>query len=299
MQLITRDQWGARPPKSPFTPISGTRGVKIHYEGTAVPSSLAAPDQHSRCAARMRDLQASHQANEKEKYIDLAYSAVVCPHGAVFEGRGPGHLQAANGPNLNSAHYSVCAMVGDEGLTEPTTAQLNGLRDAIEWLRSAGGAGSEIKGHRDGYATSCPGEPLYRWVQSGAPRPGGSLPAPAPATPPRPRAGPRPGPAGTCATTPRDRTCGPGSSGWPSAAGRSASTASSGRSPRRWLALSRARRSCRWTASSARRRGPRPGPPPSPEQAGTRSRGPKHCGPPAGEPQPWAARFRRSTPLPP
>ncbi|MEV4557211.1 peptidoglycan-binding domain-containing protein [Kitasatospora sp. NPDC049285] len=184
MQLITRDQWGARPPKAQFTQISGTQGVKIHYEGTAVPSTLADPDQHGRCAARMRDLQASHQANTQEKYIDLAYSAVVCPHGFVFEGRGPGHLQAANGPGLNSAHYSVCAMLGDEGLTAPTTAQLGGLRDAIEWLRSAGGAGSEIKGHRDGYATDCPGEPLYRWVQAGAPRPDGTSTAPAPVTPP-------------------------------------------------------------------------------------------------------------------
>ncbi|MFE2346138.1 peptidoglycan recognition protein family protein [Kitasatospora cineracea] len=184
MQLITRDQWGARPPKSSFTSISGTQGVKIHYEGTSVPISLADSDQHGRCAARMRDLQASHQANEQEKYIDIAYSAVVCPHGSVFEGRGPGRLQAANGPGLNSAHYSVCAMLGDEGLTEPTAAQLGGLRDAIEWLRAAGGAGGEIKGHRDGYATSCPGEPLYRWVQAGAPRPGGSSPAPAPVSPP-------------------------------------------------------------------------------------------------------------------
>ncbi|MEU5383211.1 peptidoglycan recognition protein family protein [Kitasatospora cineracea] len=181
MQLITRDQWGARPPKSPFTQIDGTQGVKVHYEGTEVPADLAAPDQHGRCAGRMRDIQASHQANTAEKYICIAYSAVVCPHGAVFEGRGPRHLQAANGPGLNSQHYSVCAMLGDEGLIQPTDAQLNGIRDAIEWLQRDGGAGQEIRGHRDGYATSCPGGPLYGWVQVGAPRPGGGT---APVGPP-------------------------------------------------------------------------------------------------------------------
>ncbi len=180
MQFISRDQWGARPPKDDFTYVDSTQGVKVHYEGTEVPPGLAASDAHGQCAGRMRDLQASHQANTQEKYIDLAYSAVVCPHGYVFEGRGVHHLQAANGPGLNRQHYSVCAMLGDEGLTEPTTAQLNGVRDAIEWLQSAGNAGGEIKGHKDGYATDCPGEPLYRWVQAGAPRPGGSAPAPAP-----------------------------------------------------------------------------------------------------------------------
>ncbi|MER5642040.1 N-acetylmuramoyl-L-alanine amidase [Kitasatospora sp. NPDC002227] len=180
MQFVTRSQWGAHPPKDDFTPISGTQGVKVHYEGTPVPADLAGADQHGRCAGRMRDLQVSHQANEQEKYIDIAYSAAVCPHGFVFEGRGVHHLQAANGPGLNSQHYSVCAMVGDEGLTIPTDAQLGGVRDAIEWLRRDGGAGEEIRGHRDGYATDCPGGPLYRWVQAGAPRPGGTGPAPAP-----------------------------------------------------------------------------------------------------------------------
>jgi hypothetical protein len=56
---------------------------------------------------------------------------------------------------------------------------LLGILDAIEYLRAEGGAGREIKGHRDGYATSCPGEPLYRWVRAGAPRPGGTAPPPA------------------------------------------------------------------------------------------------------------------------
>jgi len=45
------------------------------------------------------------------------------------------------------------------------------------------GAGKEIKGHRDGYATACPGGPLYAWVQKGAPRPAGAAPETPPAKP--------------------------------------------------------------------------------------------------------------------
>ncbi|MFF3871188.1 peptidoglycan-binding protein [Streptomyces sp. NPDC001978] len=45
------------------------------------------------------------------------------------------------------------------------------------------GAGDEIKGHRDGYATACPGDALYAWVKKGAPRPKGTEPAPKPPAP--------------------------------------------------------------------------------------------------------------------
>ncbi|WP_051970607.1 peptidoglycan recognition protein family protein [Kitasatospora azatica] len=152
--------------------MASTQGVKVHYEGTEVPADL--PDHHEWCAGRVRDIQAAHLANTSEGWIDVAYNALVCCHGYVFEGRGLHHETGANGNQpLNRAHYAVCGMIGDSGLTQPTDALLNGLRDAIEWLQQYGGAGPEIKGHRDGYATDCPGDPLYAWVQAGAPRPGG------------------------------------------------------------------------------------------------------------------------------
>ncbi|WHM36323.1 peptidoglycan-binding protein [Streptomyces sp. BPTC-684] len=175
MQFVSRTQWGARPSRYSLVYIASTRGVKIHYEGTPVPSSLARPENHTACAGRVRAIQASHLANPEEDYSDIAYTAMVCPHGYVYEGRGAHKKTAANGNQpLNAAHYAVCAMVGSSGLTQPTDAQLGGLRDAIEWLRTSGGAGSEILGHRDGYATDCPGPALYAWVQRGAPRPGGT-----------------------------------------------------------------------------------------------------------------------------
>lgn len=181
MQLVTRSQWGAQPSRYPLVPIEHTKGVKIHYEGTPVPADLALPGSHGHCDDRMRALQASHLANSKEDYSDIAYNAVVCPHGSVFVGRGLHYRTGANGNRqLNVDHYAVCAMVGSEGLTQPTAAQLSGLRDAIEWFQREGGAGSEIKGHRDGYPTECPGGPLYAWVRDGAPRPPGNHGTPPP-----------------------------------------------------------------------------------------------------------------------
>ncbi|WP_245898696.1 peptidoglycan-binding protein [Nonomuraea indica] len=98
---------------------------------------------------------------------------IGCPHKKVFEGRGLHRLPAANGSGLNSAHYAVLGLVGNAGLVQPPDGVLHAVLDAIEHLRERGGAGREIKGHRDGYSTDCPGEPLYAWVRRGAPRPGG------------------------------------------------------------------------------------------------------------------------------
>ncbi|RGD62059.1 LysM peptidoglycan-binding domain-containing protein [Kitasatospora xanthocidica] len=172
MKLVSRSEWGAAAPTGSYTRIGSTRGVKIHYEGSAVPGGLLGD--HGRCAGHMRDIQRSHINDPKEDWIDIAYSFMVCPHGYVFEGRGLGRRNGANGnPALNGAHYAVCSMVGTSGITSPTDAMLDGLLDAIEYCRAQGGAGGEVRGHKDGYPTSCPGDELYAWVQRGAPRPGG------------------------------------------------------------------------------------------------------------------------------
>lgn len=108
---------------------------------------------------------------DDNNWNDIGYTAVACPHRRVFIGRGPHVLPACNGPGLNSGHYGVLALVGNAGLIIPSDGQLETLLDAIGWLRQTGDAGMAIRGHRDGYDTDCPGDPLYRWVLAGAPRP--------------------------------------------------------------------------------------------------------------------------------
>lgn len=167
IKLVSRSAWGARAPRATASYLASTRGVKVHYTGDYMDPRIV--DDHDRCAPRVRSIQNGHM--DDNGWNDIGYSAVVCPHAYVFVGRGPHRLPAANGPGLNSGHYAVCGLVGDKGHTKPTDAMLNGIRDAIGWLRAEGDAGFEIKGHRDGYATDCPGEPLYAWVRKGAPRP--------------------------------------------------------------------------------------------------------------------------------
>ncbi|MCD0452607.1 hypothetical protein LO762_25990 [Actinocorallia sp. API 0066] len=181
MKLITRKQWKARSPRSASSHLASARGVKVHYTGSRVDPRTA--DDHDRCYALVRQIQNGHM--DGNGWADIGYSFLCCPHRFVFEGRGLHKLPAANGPGLNSGHYAVLGMVGDSGLVVPNDEMLHGIRDAIEHVRANGRAGTEIKGHRDGYATSCPGERLYAWVKAGAPRPKTSAPKPPPA-PPKP-----------------------------------------------------------------------------------------------------------------
>jgi hypothetical protein len=146
--------------------------VKVHYTGGRVDPKIA--EDHDRCSEVVRSIQKQHM--DGNDWMDIGYSMVACPHRSVFVGRGPKRLPAANGPGLNSDHYAVLGLVGSSGLVTPSDEMLHGILDAIQYLRDKGGAGREIKGHRDGYATSCPGEKLYAWVKRGAPRPGAQQP---------------------------------------------------------------------------------------------------------------------------
>ncbi|MFH8619156.1 N-acetylmuramoyl-L-alanine amidase [Streptomyces sp. NPDC017979] len=171
MQFVRRSDWGA--PATAADRIAKVRGSKIHYLGTAYTSRA-----HDRCDDQVRAIRAAHLADRTENYSDIAYNVLVCEHGYVFEGRGAYRRTGANGSRaLNEQHYAICALLGSKGLVTPTEAMLHGLRDAIEYLREHG-AGQEVRGHRDGYATACPGDALYDWVERGAPRPGGSDPVP-------------------------------------------------------------------------------------------------------------------------
>ncbi|MFF3558985.1 peptidoglycan-binding protein [Streptomyces sp. NPDC002574] len=169
MKLVTRTQLGWGP--SAATAQATTRGVKVHYEGTEVSKDLLTD--HDLCIAEWKAIRKAHLADPRENWIDVAYNFAACPHGYLLEGRGLGKRTGANGDQpLNVAHYAIVGLIGSKGLTEPTDEMLSALRDGIELLRQHG-AGDEILGHRDGYATNCPGGPLYAWVKEGAPRPEG------------------------------------------------------------------------------------------------------------------------------
>lgn len=161
MDYVSRKELGWPASEAP-TQTDKVLGVKLHYEGTEVPVQ-----DHSHCAKRWTAIRNSHLANTKEGYSDVAYNWAVCNHGVIFEGRGLGKRTGANGSQpLNRTHYAILWMGGTEGVVTPSAAAVASIKELIQYLRGHS-TGKEIKGHKDGYATSCPGGPLYALVKGG------------------------------------------------------------------------------------------------------------------------------------
>lgn len=173
MKWVSRTELGW--PASAAPEQLTAKGVKIHYEGTEVNC-----DSHEDCVALVKRIRVAHLNHPTENYSDIAYNLLVCLHGHVFEGRGKRKRTGANGnQELNKAHYAVCALLGSKGDVKPSEEMVDGIKDAIAYLRSYG-AGKEVKGHRDGHPTACPGEPLYALVKGGKLEPGTWTPQPKP-----------------------------------------------------------------------------------------------------------------------
>lgn len=165
MKLITRAQWGARAPRA--QPPEDFTGATAHWEG---PHMGTFP--HASCPAKVRGIQAFHM--DARGWSDIAYNAVVCPHGYVFEGRGRGVRSAANGTNVgNDADGAVCYLGGEGDPFTPEGAAA--MADALHWLSPGG----QRHAHRDWKPTTCPGDTIAAWVHSpaalgpGAPTTGG------------------------------------------------------------------------------------------------------------------------------
>lgn len=139
-------------------PIGSTLGTTLHWEG---PHMGSFP--HSACDDKVRGIQKFHR--ETRDWADIAYNAVVCPHGYVFEGRGLWTQSAANGTaEDNDDWYAVCGMWG-EG--DPFTDEgKQGFLEAVRWLRTEGGAPDRVNGHRDHKSTECPGDVVYHWLRN-------------------------------------------------------------------------------------------------------------------------------------
>jgi hypothetical protein len=157
MRLIKRSEfgWGA----SGASAARPTRGLVIHYDGSK--QGLAGKP-HTACIAYWKNTRAFH-VGANRGWADIGYSFGACPHGEVFEGRGLNRMQAAQ-PGGNDTWYS-CTLMGGPG-EKPTAAQINAVRELRAWLMSKGVAGA-VKGHRDFYSTSCPGDLLYAMVRDG------------------------------------------------------------------------------------------------------------------------------------
>ncbi|MFE4575752.1 peptidoglycan-binding protein [Streptomyces chartreusis] len=171
--IISRATWGAKAwngtPAS--VPLSQRTEFFVHYDGGSHITRTG--------YAIMRAIEAEHLGNG---WSGVGYNFVVDQAGNAYEGRG-WNLQGAHCPGHNVTGLAVQIAIG--GDQKPSAKALATARALYEEACKRTGRPLAKKGHRDGYATACPGAQLYAWVKAGmpagdyvpAPNPGGSLPS--------------------------------------------------------------------------------------------------------------------------
>jgi hypothetical protein len=159
VEIVTRAEWGAKPPHGRSTFTSAPDGVFLHY--TAALSDQQAD--HRNCVGRVQGIQAFHQGPSRG-WSDVGYSFLYCQHGVVFEGRGWG-VVGAHTVGYNDSAHAFCFLGGDRDGRDDLTDQ---GRAAVSWLiREAfrrHPEGQRVRGHGDVNSTACPGAELRAYI---------------------------------------------------------------------------------------------------------------------------------------
>jgi hypothetical protein len=95
------------------------------------------------------------------RFNQFSYSYVVHPHdGEIMEGCG--FRRGAHTAQRNSTSFGIC-WAGNYEERSPKVQQIDSTRWLIDELTRQGHLlpGADILGHRDVYATACPGQKLY------------------------------------------------------------------------------------------------------------------------------------------
>ncbi|MGW8953510.1 peptidoglycan-binding protein [Streptomyces sp. NPDC055709] len=155
--IVSRYAWGARPWNG--TPGAVSIGLRteyfIHYDGanhiTRTGSSVP---------------QAIDRQHQNQGWAGIGYNFVIDQDGTIFEGRG-WNLQGAHCPGHNVSGIGVQIAIG--GDQEPSAKALAAARALYDEACRKTGRTLAKKGHKDGFATACPGGKLYAWVRAGMP----------------------------------------------------------------------------------------------------------------------------------
>jgi hypothetical protein len=106
-------------------------------------------------------------------WSDIGYNGLICPHARAIEGRGIDYA-GAHCPDHNRLAYGWQFMLGKGEVATP--AMQARMRKAYDDCCTHSKRTLAKRGHRDGFATECPGDQIYAWVKAG-------MPATAPAQP--------------------------------------------------------------------------------------------------------------------
>ncbi|WP_299541925.1 peptidoglycan recognition protein [uncultured Streptomyces sp.] len=180
-RIVTRKGWGAdeKLREKNFAYTSTVKAAFVHHSATG---------NNYTCAQAPSVLRGIYRYHVKSNgWRDIGYNFAVDKCGNIYEGRAGGVTKAVLGAHtlgFNSNSTGI-AVLGSYGSTNPPAAAVNGVAKLTAWKLGLFGAnpkgkvtlvsggsnkykkGKKVKlnvisGHRDGYATECPGARLYK-----------------------------------------------------------------------------------------------------------------------------------------
>lgn len=146
MQIVSRAEWRARPPKNRAS-WGNVVGIAVHHTVTPATGDIA-----SRC----RGIQNFHM--DTRGWWDIAYNYLIDNEGRIWEGRGLASRSGANGTKASNRAYVAVAFIGDFSNTTPSDAAIQAFTELrcmtiIPQFRKA----LAIKPHNAFKNTGCPG----------------------------------------------------------------------------------------------------------------------------------------------
>ena len=149
MNKISREQWGAYPPKKNYSHNIDIKGLAVHY------SAIAAPENELEEIHQLQNIQKFHQVDRG--WNDIGYSFLVGDSGNLYIGRGFGNRPASQGTNDgNKQYYSICWLGGVNDT--PSSKALKTIKQLWKEI------GGELKPHSSFKATNCPDDFLRNWI---------------------------------------------------------------------------------------------------------------------------------------
>uniref|UniRef100_A0A6M2E0X6 Peptidoglycan-recognition protein n=1 Tax=Xenopsylla cheopis TaxID=163159 RepID=A0A6M2E0X6_XENCH len=159
--IVTRAEWGAKPPTYVEHIPSALSHVIIHHSESPGPCGGAG---QPTCASAMQSMQNYHQQNNG--WCDIGYSFGVGGDGKIYEGRG-WKVVGAHAPGYNFNSVGIC-LIGNYNSVLPSEAMLNAVKNLIACGVAEGHLRQDyvLLGHRQAIATTCPGDRLYQEIST-------------------------------------------------------------------------------------------------------------------------------------
>lgn len=150
--IVSRADWGARPPRSRYAITTPTPELYIHHTAGALDAGG-----NGVWWDDVRGIQDFHM--DGRGWSDIAYSFIV-GGGQVFEGRGAG-IAGGHTKGRNTVSHAIC-LIGSYDFMTPQPKDLRAIADLVRHGREQGWWGEITGGHRNapGASTSCPGNHL-------------------------------------------------------------------------------------------------------------------------------------------